>query len=521
MSVPYYRGLLDVTLSTEVTSSIKSPLNTLLTSLCRLNSDWFTDAMETANQILTNCVGGTQRACVLQSFAHCSLSDECIDILLKSSTITLVINSLRTSLQKLGNSSQTDSHVHVLDIICSDVAFLTSIAFGHVTAQEWLIQKENAFFWPDLLKCFDEPSNVTGDELSFCQHTVQQFFAVCIKFSEQGKQLLTDLLVNSLIGRYSLEPVPDITRPSSLKLTPFTRTLLVDHLLGPEAVHMIVKIDPSLVESNRHVMKMSSLIPSYVSPHYHPSYPVNDNHYYFKMSSESSLGRLLYMFGVEENVKNSSEQQTHSTKQKKSTSENSSKTKPSSSGESSRPYIDIFSNNLIKSKQDEPAKSIHNIVFTTPDDPQLFIASNTKTKQLPVCSGIGYSQTRTVIVSKHKADDVPVANSLLPPTYVSMLEVFSRSVGLRLLAQVASHFFPAMWPVNSNIDLVKPDISTLPMGITRALFLPSHSYVLLCLCLRLQQYGRFVCCNTITGNIWYLLRGSLGATEESECLSMI
>lgn len=512
------RGLLDVTLSTEITSSIKSPLNTLLTSLCYLNLDWFTDAMETANQILVDRVDGTRRACVLQSFAHCSLSNECMDALLKSSTISLIISSLSSSLQMLSNASQSDSHTSILDLICSDVGFLTSIAFGHVAAQEWLIQKENAFFWPDLLKCFNEPCIIQGDDLSFCQHTVQQFFAVCIKFSEQGKQLLTDLLVNSLIGKYSLEPVSNISGPSAcLRLTPFIRTLLVDHLLGPEAVHMIVKIDASLFDSTRHMMKVSSLIPSYVSPHYHPSYPITDNHYYFKMSSENSLSKLLHLFGFEESGKKDEQHSAH-IKQKKYLPESASKAKSSTTtttgAESTRPYINIFNSRLVRGHHDDPAKPTNSIVFTIPDDPDTFIASNTKIKQLPVSSGIGYSQTRTVVISKHSNTD-SISTILLRPTYVPMLEVFSQSVGLRLLAHLMSHFYPAVWPVNADIDSFKPDLSTLPLGISTASFLPSHSYVLLCLCLRLQPFGQYVCCNSITGNIWYLLRGALGATDES------
>ncbi len=484
-----------------------------MTSLCHLNPDWFIEALETADQFLTDSSSSsTHRACVLHTLAHCSLSEECILTLLRSNIITLIFSSLINSLKAL-DSIKSESYDSILDAICSDIAFLTSIAFGHTIAQEWLIQRENAFFWPDLLRCFNEPCPFNDDDLSFCQHTVQQFFAVCIKFNVQGKQLLTDLLVNSLLGRYSLEPVVDITGPYDYRLTPFTRTLIIDHLLGPEAVHVIVKIDLSLLVSNHQRTKMSSLIPTYDSPHYHPSYPITDNYFYLKLSSENTLGRILSLIGLEESSTKAKDNKTELSKQKKTL--DSSKAK-GPVPEGSKPFINIFDCNFLKgSDYQSTPKPINGIIFTASDNPTLFLPSNTKMKQVPKANNdYSCSQTRTLVISKDKGDLMIPSDT---HTYTPMLDIFADSVGMSALAQIISHLYPSSWPPTNNAldSQIVYDISQVPK-LTRASFLPPHSYVMLCLGLKLKQYGKQMCCTNIIGNVWHLIRGSLGASEECE-----
>lgn len=502
-------------LSTELTSPIKAPINNLLTSLCRLNSDWFVEAMETARRCLVGgSSAGTGRARVLQTLAHCSLSDECIHVLLRSSTITLVMNSLRNSLQSL-DSTQPGSHTSILDLICSDVAFLTSLAFGHSVAQEWLVQEENAFFWPDLLRCFDEPSSsFSVEDLSFCQHTVQQFFAVCIKFSEKGKRLFTNLLVNALLGRYSLEPVSDITGPCNFRLTPFTRTLVIDHILGPEAVHVIVEITPDIMRStNQQKMSTTPLISTYDSPHYHPSYPIDSNHYYLKLSSENTLGRILYLIGFEERV-TARAKTSEQAKPKKVP--DTPKTKPPfatpTADGNSKPFLNIFDCKFLKSPEQT---GINGVYFTTLGKPQLHpMTSTIKTKQIPTSDGYGCSQTRMVSVKSGMISGSRQRPGMsVPQGYVSMLDVFAESVGLKVLAKIFSYLYPSLRP--ATIESHSVDISLLP-PLTRASFLPPHSYVMFCLCLRLREYGNLICSSSMTGNVWYLLRGALGATRESK-----
>ncbi len=496
----------------DITAPLKPAINNLLTSLCLHDSDWFVQAMETAERLLAKfSSGGTQRACVLQSLAHCSLSDGCILALLKSTTITLVLDSLRTSLEAL-QRPEVGSRTAVLDLVCSDVAFLTSLAFGHIVAQEWLVQRSNAFFWPDLLKCFNEPCTIVGEDLPFCQHTVQQFFSVCIKFNATGKRLFTDLLINAFLGRYSLEPVSDISGPSSMRLTPFIRTLVIDHLLGPEAVHMIVKIVPNLLTSNQQKLRMSSLIPTYESPHYHPSYPLTNHHYYLKLSSENTLARILYLFGIEESVatKNKETKSTEGMKVKKSFGESTSKQAPSP--ETSKPLVNIFNCKFLNNVE-TTTKAFSNIEFRVPDDPTIALPSNTKIKQVSTACNYGCSQTRAIFVFKANKDWSH--KIFIPRCYVSMLDVFSDSLGLRVLAQILPHLYPAFWPTNAAIESQLVDVSLLPT-LTRASFLPPHSYVMFSLCLRLQQYGQLMCSNDMTGNVWYLLRGALGSTVDSE-----
>ena len=503
----------------EVTSPMKPAVNNLLTSLCRLHHDWFIIAMETAERHLLEC-SGTTRASVLQSLAHSSLSDQCMAMLLGSSALSLVLNSLRNSLQLL-DDAKVHSYNSILGNVCTDIAFLTTLAFGHSMAQEWLVQESNAFFWPELLKRFSEPHPFNGEELSFCQHTVQQFFAVCIKFNKQGKQLFTNLLINALLGIYSLEPVSDITGPcNNFKLTPFTRTLLIDHLLGPEAVHMIVKINPAVMASDQQRIKVTSLIPTYDSPHYHPSYPIIGNHYYLKLSSENTLGRILGLIGHEEPpMKVKESKLAAQIKMKKATDVSKNKALPP---ETSKPFINIFNLSFMKAF-DHPFKSSTDahIAFSTPETHCVSLQPNTKTRQVPPSREYGCSHTRAITLSVPTTDHKKSSD---PYPYVSMLEVFANCGGLRILAHLLSQLYPLLWPSDPiyKSQLVKNiDVSSLPT-LSLASFLPTNSYVMLCLGLRLQQYGELICSSGMIGNVWYLFRGILGASEECMfCISNI
>ena len=148
---------------------------------CHLQPQWFLVAIATAEQHLQSSPG-TTKGCVLQTIAHCALSDECMSIF---------TSSLSSSLSSLDNP-HPQTYSPVLESICSDLAFLTDIVFGHREAQNWVIQSQNAFFWPEMLKKFNEPCEFfTEGELALCQHTVQQFFAVCTKFSTACKQLIS------------------------------------------------------------------------------------------------------------------------------------------------------------------------------------------------------------------------------------------------------------------------------------------------------------------------------------------
>ena len=326
--------------------------------------------------------------------------------------------------------------------------------------------------------------------------------------------MLTDLLVNSLLGRHSLEPVSDITGPYDYRLTPFTRTLIIDHLLGPEAVHVIVKIDPLLLVANHQTMKMSSLIPTCESPHYHPSYPVADNYYYLKLSSENTLGRLLNLFGFEEPSSKAKENKTDQLKHKKSL--DSSKTK-TPTAESTKPFVNIFDCSFMKGSDHQyTTKPINGIVFTTPDIPTVSLPSNTKMKQVPKTNGdYSCSQTRTVIINK-----ITGADSMEPSdlhSYTPMLNIFAESVGLNAFAKFIARLYPSSWLPNTVLDSqIIVDVSQMAK-LTRASFLPPHSYIImLCLGLRLKQYGKLMCSTGIIGNVWHLLRGSLGASGECE-----
>ena len=486
-------------------------MNALLGSLCHLQPQWFLVAIATVEQLLQS--PGTTKGRVLQTIAHCALSNECMSILLKSNILNLITSSLSSSLSSLDNP-HPQTYSSVLESICSDLAFLTDIVFGHREAQNWVIQSQNAFFWPEMLKKFNEPCEFfTEGELAFCQHTVQQFFAVCTKFSTAGKQLFINLLTNALQCQYSLEPALNITGPLNLKLTPFTRTLLIDHLLGPEAVHVIIEADPVVLASTQQKLNLNSLIPTYDSPHYHPSYPIDCIHYYLKLSSENSLSRLLSLIVSDDRPKPKDPKLSDRIKQKKVLDPFPSKPPPPETHKQG-PSLDIFNLSFLKGPESSP-KSSNDVVFVNTEDPHTIMSLNTKIREIEASKLYGFSHTRAITVtnSNEDLDDSPKHPE--SQNYISMLEIFTHSGGLRLLAHLFPQLHMSLWQQSSSAVPHKVNTSLLP-SLTPGSFLPSHTYILFGLCLRLKHYGQIICSNTVRNNVWFLLRGVLGATEDGE-----
>ena len=464
---------------------------------------------------------------VLHTIAQCSLSDECIRHLLESTLLKNIINKLVTSLSAVKDG---DTNTKDLSIICSCLAFLTDIGFGHRQAQKWLVDVKNAHFWPLLMSTFNEPSpGFSESELSFCQHTTQQFLAVCCKFNVCGKTLFVNLILNALSGNYSIEPfdVQQCSRPITFKLFPFLRTLLIDHLLGPEAVHMVVEIEDEFMQTIKGKIKLESIMPTYTSPHYHPSYPLRENCYYLKLSSEFTLTRLLSLLLFEEpqNQKTTTKQSEQGIQfAKKPVTVPSDMSRPLLHETRKCPQIDIFNFDIKMIKYSEsPGKASTWIAFKAQDgDHEVIVPMTTKIRLIAPSKSYGCAYTRSLLVCKPSA---PVTNStqttlISNESNPSMLEVFTSLNGLTLLAELFPHIYPGLWSCDRRQSpLVESvDLSMLPQ-YSPASFLPSHSYVMLGLCLRVQQYGVLFGEGSIRSNVWYILRGALGATEEGKFIS--
>lgn len=496
----------------EVGSSLKSSFNVLQTSLCRLHPHWFSIAMTTASKLLQDQPVGNNCGQILHTLGQCSLSDECIGPLLKSSLLQNVINQLVTTLSTI-NDCSVESFTKNLSTVCSHLAFLTDIAFGHRQAQEWFVVKDHAHFWPLLMKVFNEPSrNFTESELSFCQHTTQQFFGVCCKFSVSGKKLFVNLLLNALSGQYSIECCEIGSKPLQLKLTPFLRTLIIDHVLGPEAVHVIVQIEENFMKTIKGRIKVDSIMPTYNTPHYHPSYPLTDNCYYLKLSSEFTLIRLLSLLLNEETQKVPRSKLHELTK--KVSEAKLTESKPTDTNSRKFPQIDIFNFDIKMSKYSETSTKPSNMISFRVHIDDTGLPLTTKIRQIKPSTVYGCSHIRGLTICSPTNES---CNTLLSSNYnnKTMLEVFSLSNGLTLLVELFPYIYPGLWSCDQlGTGLVESvDLSMLPSYAPPS-FLPSHSYVMLGLGLRLKQYSSLLGDSSLHSNTWYILRGALGATEE-------
>lgn len=554
------RSLLNISISKDCCSSLKSGITSILTSLCRLHPPWFSVAVTTVTSLFEK-LPLPESGRVLQTLADCSLSEECINVLLMSpllndiiqkltSTVETVLKNISTIDTKstesaLNTESNTGSTLNIVsntesntesslgdsfigDIrsslvsICSMVAFLTDIVFGHRAAQECLVTRGDPFL-PLLMKlCNIVQGIIPHNESQFIQHTVQQYLSVCSKFSLTGKQQFVNLLLNALQGKYSLEPFAVAELGFlSLKITPFLRTLIIDHVLGPEAVHLLLEIDESLLPqtpstsdssgSGSGKIKLDSIMPSHDCPHYHPSYPIESNYYYLKLSSEFTLFRLLSLLTAP-SEKNANTEKT--TEERGGGGGGGAK---GSSSTSKKPLqINIFNFNVVTPSEPIGLKS-QTFAFKKERGEEIY-PLNTKIRQVSPSVLYGCSHSRSLRVcgvdsSSYSSDHLVC----LLDESESLLRVFADSGGLYLLAQLFPYVHPGLWAmgVGPFEPTVSACLSRLP-SYSPAGFLSPHSYVMLGLCMKLKEYSKLLGETGLRTYVWYLLRGVLGATEEGK-----
>ena len=506
-------------------------------SLCRLHPPWFSVAMTIATSLLEE-LPSSESGRVLQTLADSSLSDECMNMLLSSSLLSDIIcrltSSVKAVLKKTSGLTSTpdlnpktespldpdvessisiDSIRSTLVSVCSLVGFLTDLVFGHRLAQEVLVSSSDGFL-PLLMKLCNEPSDlIPHNEMEFMQHIMQQYLSVCSKFSVLGKKQFINLLLNGLQGKYSLEPVTpsgDFSSSVSLEITPFIRTLIIDHVLGPEAVHLLLEIDECLLpqslsftsSSSNDRIKLDSITPSYDCPHYHPSYPLNTNYYYLKLSSEYTLNRLLSLLSL------GSERPSSNTERgAEGGTGGGSKT---SSNQTKKPFqINIFDFSVLA--QPDATSSKVSIAFKSETGKEMYPMS-ARIRQVSPSLLYGCSHSRALRVSRVEAS--PLVTDFNESE--SFLKVFADSGGVFILSQLFPFLHPGLWKgcPTSFESAVNARVSRLP-SYSPASFLLPHSYVVLGLGMRLREYGEVLGRTELRTYVWYLLRGVLGATEES------
>ena len=402
--------------------------------------------------------------------------------------------------------------------ICSLVGFLTDLVFGHKLAQDSLISSSVSFL-PLLMKLCNEPSAlIPHNEMEFIQHIMQQYLSVCSKFSALGKKQFINLLLNALQGTYSIEPVTatsDFSSSVSLEMTPFIRTLIIDHILGPEAVHLLLEIDECLLPqslssaspSSNDKIKLDSITPSYDCPHYHPSYPLNTNYYYLKLSSEYTLNRLLSLLSLVPERSSNPEKVTDGG------TGGGSKT---SSSQTKKPFqINIFDFSVVS--QPDATSSKVSVAFKREGGKDMY-PLNTKIRQVSPSLLYSCSHSRALRVTRVETSSAhPLVSDFNESE--SFLKVFADSGGVFILAQLFPFLHPGLWkscPTSFEL-VVHARVSQLP-SYSPASFLLPHSYVALGLGMRLREYGEILGRTGLRTYVWYLLRGVLGATEESNQL---
>uniref|UniRef100_A0A1X7VLP9 UBC core domain-containing protein n=1 Tax=Amphimedon queenslandica TaxID=400682 RepID=A0A1X7VLP9_AMPQE len=551
-----FKSLLNISISQECCTSLKLSLSSILMSLCRLHPPWFSVAMTIAASLLEE-LPSSESGRVLQTLADSSLSDECMNMLLSSQLLRDIICRLTSSVKhvlmktsgltstpasNLKTESPLDPDVEssisvdpntesigidsdsksisidcirsTLVSICSLVGFLTDLVFGHKLAQEALVSSSDGFL-PLLMKLCNEPSDlIPHNEMEFLQHIMQQYLSVCSKFSVLGKKQFINLLLNCLQGKYSLEPVTasgDFGSSVSLEITPFIRTLIIDHILGPEAVHLLLEIDECLLPqslsstspSSNDRIKLDSITPSYDCPHYHPSYPLNTNYYYLKLSSEYTLNRLLSLLSL-----GSERPSSNGERVAEGGTGGGSKT---SSNQTKKPFqINIFDFSVIA--QPDATSSKVSIAFKSEAGKEMY-PIGTRIRQVPPSLLYGCSHSRALRVSRAETSSLVADFN----ESESFLKVFAESGGVFILSQLFPFLHPGLWKgcPTSFESVVNACVSRLP-SYSPASFLLPHSYVALGLGMRLREYGEILGRTELRTYVWYLLRGVLGATEEIE-----
>jgi baculoviral IAP repeat-containing protein 6 len=508
----FYKSLLNCAVSKEVGSALKLSLNALQTSLCRLNPSWFSIAMETATQLVeTTPMDGIGR--VLHTLSHCSLSDECIKILLDSTFLQDLLDRLVKSLSVIEQDPALHIMTQHLSLVCSSLAFLTDLAFGHREAQSWLVKRENAYFWPILLKTFDKPFlNISKVQLSFCHHTIQQFFAVCYKFNINGKNFLSRLIISAFSGQYSLSKLPPRgSEPLVLKLTPFIKSLMVDHLMNQESIHLILEIRPDVTESIAHVIDIEHLMPTYKSPHYHPSFPLDRNFYYLKLSSEYSLSRLISLLfsGVSERPFDIKYFFPPLTYIPKFASSEVASTMP--------PGINVF-NFSIKKDSSPVDKTYKSLCFRVGKD-GLRLPHNARIKDVPLTATFSCSHVRLLSLSKVTNEEIycDIETKITQPT---LLQAFANMNGLSVLAELFPYMHPSYWLGDDDRNaMVDVDLSAASIPFDLPHYFTPRSYTAFGLGLRLKEYGELLGCDGTVTNSWYIFRSVLGVNDEGKSLS--
>lgn len=404
----------------------------------------------------------------------------------------------------------------LLKSLCIKIAFLTDVAHGHNQAQEWLVRDDSTQFWPLLMCIFNEPNGeFIENELIFCQRTLQQYFTACISFNEKGKQIFINLLLNAIMGIYSLEspviPPPDVAT-LSIQITPFIRTLLINIILGPEHVNLIVEFNKELLETSNDKIKLDSLIPLYDCPLYHPSYPLHC--YYIQLTTDDKVNDLRALLLKEAKTSTVTKKQIKGEKgEEGELSYKLSTINKSQTNTTELLQIDIFNPDVIHYKL-TPANSFSSpltctdISFMTENGCELSLDMDV-VELLP--SKLYGCMSHMRIIKMTNCPHTSNFSTTLS-LYHSSLELFTDKNGLFLLAEIFPHIHPGKWSVDMATNISVSLLGHPPLD--SAQFLHPHSYVMLGLGMRLREYGVVLGEGRVNGCV--LLQGVLRDTKESK-----
>ena len=331
-----FNSLAEHAFSLDVTSALKSSLNSLLCSLCYCVSGYFTSLLSNCSHLL----GGESenRTKLLHTLAHVAQSEECTAILLRSDLMSEITIQLYDGFNQLlkaakqanpdaESETSTDQSSDMIDMrsllssLCSSLAFLTDFIRNWTPGKDWMALEENRQFWPLMVELFsmdmacitkavqdNSTSSVLAFELSFCQKVVLEYFSACLSNHTESKKAFVRMVCNSICGTYSFDAAvvesesdsnSDSRSDSKTEpvLTPFLHNLLLELVLQPETIPVVLKF---VEDKNEELLGkplssfLSSLTftPTHECVSFHPSFPVGSTCYLLELSPSSPLSKL-------------------------------------------------------------------------------------------------------------------------------------------------------------------------------------------------------------------------------------
>lgn len=282
-------SLVELAFSLEPNSQYKMSLNSLLCSLCFVNTDHFSLLLANCEHVLVNGLDTTNR--LLSTLAQVAQSPICCKMLLKSELLSRMISRLTNGFEKLldllchpvteetsGLEVPLNSNARdTLSYLCSLLAFFTDLMRNWTPAKLWMAREDNHRFWSPMLHFLSmDTSIVCPQEIAFVQEVAYEFFNVCLQACQPMKSIFVHLVCNAL--------------SENCILTLFLHKLLVGLVFRHDSIPVIIRV--LIPDPKKETTQSLSLPLTCETREYHPSYPIGESCYLLHMNSYITLLKL-------------------------------------------------------------------------------------------------------------------------------------------------------------------------------------------------------------------------------------